>query len=43
MCHESGVKGAPLIRHEGLPRLYLQAKCRTCHVQVRSGETNPWP
>jgi hypothetical protein len=36
MCHESGTNRAPLVRHEGLPRLLLTAKCRTCHVQVRA-------
>jgi hypothetical protein len=32
MCHETGVSGAPLIRHRGLPELLRQAKCRSCHV-----------
>ena len=32
LCHETGVSGAPLIRHRGLPELLRQAKCRSCHV-----------
>jgi hypothetical protein len=32
LCHETGVAGAPLIRHRGLPELLRQAKCRSCHV-----------
>lgn len=40
LCHESGVKGAPRIVHEGLPPLLLQSKCRTCHVQVRVVEAS---
>jgi cytochrome c5 len=42
LCHEDGVMGAPLLRHEGLPPIYLDVKCRSCHVQVRSHETEPW-
>ncbi len=42
MCHESGVRGAPEVKHKGMPRLTLKAKCRTCHVQVRSHTTSPW-
>jgi cytochrome c5 len=42
LCHESGVKGAPIVKHEDLPAIYLRVKCRTCHVQVRSDETEPW-
>jgi len=37
LCHENGVRGAPIVRHRGMPRLLLEAKCRTCHVQVRRG------
>jgi len=36
LCHESGVRGAPIVRHEGMPALLLGVKCRSCHVQVRS-------
>ncbi len=43
LCHEDGTRNAPLIRHEGLPKITLDAKCRTCHVQVRSNESSPWP
>jgi len=42
MCHEDGVRDAPIVRHEGMPKIMLQAKCRTCHVQVRSNETKIW-
>lgn len=41
LCHESGISGAPLIEHNGLPELYKSAKCRSCHVQVRSIEAGP--
>jgi len=37
LCHETGNrKGAPVVVHEGMPRLLMKAKCRSCHVQVRS-------
>ena len=42
MCHEDGIRDAPLVRHEGMPKILLEAKCRTCHVQVRSHETSPF-
>ena len=42
MCHETGVFDAPIVQHEGLPKVYLRVKCRTCHVQVRSHEQDPW-
>ncbi len=42
MCHETGIMDAPIVIHDGLPAIYLQVKCRSCHVQVRSGETDPW-
>ncbi len=32
LCHESGIKDAPVIKHAGMPRLLLKVKCRTCHV-----------
>jgi hypothetical protein len=36
LCHEDGLRGAPKVIHKDmLPRL-LTAKCRTCHVQVRT-------
>ena len=41
LCHENGVRGAPKIRHRMLPPITMEAKCRTCHVQVRSIEA-PW-
>jgi cytochrome c5 len=37
LCHETGNRGAPLMKHAGLPPLLRAAKCRSCHVQVRSG------
>jgi hypothetical protein len=36
LCHEDGIKDAPIVRHEGLPKLLLKVKCRSCHVQIRS-------
>lgn len=36
MCHEDGVRGAPVVKHEDMPPVLLKAKCRSCHVQVRS-------
>ncbi len=41
LCHEDGLMGAPIVRHEGLPPLTLKAKCRTCHVQVRVLDSDP--
>ncbi len=40
LCHDSGIKGAPVVRHEGLPEILMRAKCRTCHVQVRAIESD---
>ncbi len=40
LCHEDGTRGAPIIEHKGLPKILLQAKCRTCHVQVRTVEAS---
>ena len=42
MCHEDGTLGAPVVKHDGLPEITLIAKCRTCHVQVRSHMSSPW-
>ncbi len=37
LCHEEpGLRDAPIVQHKNLPRLLLKAKCRSCHVQVRS-------
>ena len=36
LCHDSGIRDAPIVRPQGMPRTTLQAKCRTCHVQVRA-------
>jgi len=43
LCHEEGNSGAPVVKHEGMPDILFQAKCRSCHVQVRSDEASaPW-
>ncbi len=31
-CHETGVKGAPKMKHTSLPPLAKEVKCRSCHV-----------
>jgi len=37
LCHERpGLRGAPVVQHRDLPKVLLKAKCRSCHVQVRS-------
>ena len=41
-CHETGVQGAPKVKHVSVPPLALKAKCRTCHVQV-AGSKPPQP
>ncbi|GJM26086.1 MAG: hypothetical protein DHS20C16_25010 [Phycisphaerae bacterium] len=41
LCHQSGIQGAPLIMHKDLPPILLEAKCRSCHVQVRAIEREP--
>jgi hypothetical protein len=35
-CHETGVEDAPRTVHKDMPAVLLTAKCRSCHVQVRS-------
>lgn len=40
LCHETGIKGAPRVIHQGMPRVLLSSKCRTCHVQVRAVEAD---
>ncbi len=35
LCHDSGIRGAPIVKHKEMPRILLKAKCRSCHVQVR--------
>jgi hypothetical protein len=40
LCHEDGTKDAPIVVHKDLPRLYLEVKCRSCHVQVRAVEAS---
>jgi len=36
LCHETGVRGATVVKHKDMPKVLLKAKCRSCHVQVRS-------
>ncbi|RMF75549.1 MAG: hypothetical protein D6744_13350 [Planctomycetota bacterium] len=36
LCHQNGISGAPSIKHAGMPDVLLEAKCRSCHVQVRA-------
>ncbi len=43
MCHEDGTLDAPVVKHDRLPQIALVAQCRSCHVQVRSHESSPWP
>ncbi|MAE67847.1 MAG: hypothetical protein CMJ18_26635 [Phycisphaeraceae bacterium] len=40
LCHEDGLRGAPIVRHKGMPGILLKSKCRSCHVQVRSIEAD---
>ncbi len=42
MCHKKGISGAGKVVHKGMPEILLKARCRTCHVQVRSHQTSPW-
>lgn len=42
MCHEDGSRNSPVLVHEGMPRIMLKAKCRSCHVQVRSHMSSPF-
>ena len=37
LCHESGISNAPDVRHAGMSRLLLSARCRTCHVVMAPG------
>jgi len=41
LCHRTGVKDAPIVKHRDMPKILLTAKCRSCHVQVRSHMINP--
>ncbi|MAF66987.1 MAG: hypothetical protein CMJ84_15190 [Planctomycetes bacterium] len=38
LCHADGDQGAPRVRHSGMARLLLQARCRTCHVPGGEGD-----
>ena len=39
LCHEAGIRGAPLVQHTGMSAGLLDARCRTCHVA--SGPPEP--
>lgn len=46
LCHEDGLKGAPIAEHrsmlsEAQRKILRTAKCRSCHVQVRAHEQPP--
>ncbi len=32
LCHESGTRRAPRVRHKGMSPLLLKARCRSCHL-----------
>ena len=43
LCHEDGIKGAPIAEHKSMltsaqRKILTTAKCRSCHVQVRAAE-----
>ncbi len=41
LCHQDGASDAPRVQHEGMSRLLLKARCRTCHLpSVASGEAD---
>ena len=40
-CHETGVLEAPKVKHVSLPKLAVEAKCRTCHVTVADSNESP--
>jgi len=40
LCHVWGVYEAPHIRHEGMPKVLLAARCRTCHLLIRGGNSD---
>lgn len=31
-CHATGEEDAPIVKHEGMPKLWLEGACRSCHV-----------
>jgi hypothetical protein len=46
LCHEDGLRGAPIAKHESMlssaqRKILRTAKCRSCHVQVRAHENPP--
>jgi len=43
LCHEAGIHRAPAVKHEDLPAVLLEAKCRSCHVQIRAVEPGKPP
>ncbi len=36
VCHQKGKEEAPVTRHEDMPPILLEAKCRSCHVLAAS-------
>jgi cytochrome c5 len=32
LCHETGVSGAPIVKHHGMSEWLLKARCRSCHI-----------
>ncbi len=43
LCHEDGIKGAPIAEHKSMltsaqRKILSTAKCRSCHVQVRTAD-----
>ncbi len=42
-CHETGVDGAPAVRHAGMSPILLKAKCRSCHVFIKGAAPQDKP
>ena len=38
VCHETGVDQAPAMKHNSLPPLVKEGKCRTCHVFIEGSK-----
>lgn len=34
LCHQAGISGAPVIKHESMSDALLSARCRTCHLDA---------
>ncbi len=37
-CHETGENESPVMKHDSLPELAKEAKCRTCHVFIEGSQ-----